>query len=642
DGDSTTSITASSLTLSALDSIGSDAASLATNVDSLEAAAANLFVNEVDAITLSNVNVTDSATITNQTGDIEIGSVNAGDGLFLTIADGSVRGQGGTSITADRLSLDVSGSIGDAAGLTTAVSSLAASGSGDINISNTGGNLTIGSVGGISGITTDSGSIQLTQSEALRLNQSVTNSSSGNITLSANSMDLGADVAANGGGDIGLTSATSINVDGVVLTTGSGSITPVAMSGISFTDSGSFDTPTGIARNETPVLTDLSSPIITSAGIGEVSGTFGVTGEESFTLTVDWADGTIDTFVLNNPGSFNYEHQYLADATTNSVSELIITVTVSYNAALNGVESTTGTTAAQLPGEGIVTTVVSTAAAPPPDQVVELVAIEEVQELTSIVANNQEVQEFAVQVETVEAAETRVLLRVISETGETFEEIELDESVLDNLPKLFERLPDGRYSVSIQEAGDQRERLVMDLNVREGRAADSTEQAAANRPATAIGSVDAVNELPGQRQFQVMNSLGELETLGRDQLERFWQRWSELRALMNATDRVDAEEPGNCDVVSHDSVPDSNLSGAPEKTDEPVQSSNELWWATAAAGTAGAWLLARRLLRGTPQTDEEEIAADRARLESVLPAGPFDTSVQSEQQSETKETVTSR
>jgi len=55
------------------------------------------------------------------------------------------------------------------------------------------------------------------------------------------------------------------------------------------------------------------------------------------------------------------------------------------------------------------------------------------------------------------------------------EDVPLPESDLDNLPQLFKSLPDGRYHIYLKEAGEERIRLLMDVDIRGGKATDVTE-----------------------------------------------------------------------------------------------------------------------------------------------------------------------
>ena len=79
---------------------------------------------------------------------------------------------------------------------------------------------------------------------------------------------------------------------------------------------------------------------------------------------------------------------------------------------------------------------------------------------------------------TVAGAEPRLVLRIVLPSGE--EDKDHDETlpteVLDNLRKLFKRLPDGHYRI-YQIQPDGVERLVVDVIVRQGRSIDAADEA---------------------------------------------------------------------------------------------------------------------------------------------------------------------
>jgi hypothetical protein len=60
----------------------------------------------------------------------------------------------------------------------------------------------------------------------------------------------------------------------------------------------------------------------------------------------------------------------------------------------------------------------------------------------------------------------------------------MDEEVLDDLPGLFRKLPDGHYKIMLKEPGERDPRLLLDINLRGGRPEDSTE----NVPETPAGA----------------------------------------------------------------------------------------------------------------------------------------------------------
>jgi len=82
--------------------------------------------------------------------------------------------------------------------------------------------------------------------------------------------------------------------------------------------------------------------------------------------------------------------------------------------------------------------------------------------------------------------ERKIVLRLVGPLGEEIlgKDIPVPEQALSNLPGLFHRLPDGHYRVYLAENG--KDRLVIDVVVRQGRAVDPNDESAgtADRPPT--------------------------------------------------------------------------------------------------------------------------------------------------------------
>ncbi len=96
---------------------------------------------------------------------------------------------------------------------------------------------------------------------------------------------------------------------------------------------------------------------------------------------------------------------------------------------------------------------------------------------------NEEVETLVIQAEVAE--ERLVILRVYAPNGEKVgDDIQLQESVLEDLPKLFSRLPDGRYGIYLQEAGETRARLIIEVRILEGKAVTESNEAAEDAPDT--------------------------------------------------------------------------------------------------------------------------------------------------------------
>jgi hypothetical protein len=71
------------------------------------------------------------------------------------------------------------------------------------------------------------------------------------------------------------------------------------------------------------------------------------------------------------------------------------------------------------------------------------------------------------------AVEDQIVMRTVFPTGKESDNILLPPDVLDNLPGYLKRLPDGRYRVYYVQGDTRRERLIIDVNVRQGRPVDA-------------------------------------------------------------------------------------------------------------------------------------------------------------------------
>ena len=75
--------------------------------------------------------------------------------------------------------------------------------------------------------------------------------------------------------------------------------------------------------------------------------------------------------------------------------------------------------------------------------------------------------------ENVGAVEDQIVMRMVFPTGKEGDNILLPPNVLDNLPGYLKRLPDGRYRVYFIQGDTRRERMIIDVNVRQGRPVDA-------------------------------------------------------------------------------------------------------------------------------------------------------------------------
>ena len=72
------------------------------------------------------------------------------------------------------------------------------------------------------------------------------------------------------------------------------------------------------------------------------------------------------------------------------------------------------------------------------------------------------------------AEERTVWLQIVAADG-SVQEVPMGEDVLENLPeRIYKKLPDGKYRILLQEAGETRKRLLFEVIIRDGKPADES------------------------------------------------------------------------------------------------------------------------------------------------------------------------
>lgn len=435
---------------------------------------------------------------------------------------------GGRDITADELVVRTATGTGSANALETAISLLAASNtdSGSIQIHNDlgGALLTIGTVDGLAGITNSAntpGDIIVTNASPLTVDAPVTNSSGGNIGLESTGpgdLTLNASIRAFGGnGNIDVNAddgILAINDTGVASdhsVAGTGIFSGHGTSGVLIDNNTTLNSETGAIAGVPPVLMNILTPQILATGDATVTGDFGRFTEQNFFITIDWGDGTVETFNFADPGSFVFNHTYTFNPNIqNPAADIPILVTMqgdmqfTFTDGNGSLDFTSEAGLLETPGEGLANIAIDTTPQVPqllfPQSEVILDSTSNQQSLF-IVQDTQTI-EGALQ-EANKNAERLVFLRIMAPNGNVIEDVPLQETDLDNLPKLFNSLPDGRYQIYLKEAGEERIRLLMDVDIRGGKATDVTEDQS-NQP-SATEKQNPVEE--GQTtQLEAMNS----------------------------------------------------------------------------------------------------------------------------------------
>src|SRR5262249_25446352 len=70
----------------------------------------------------------------------------------------------------------------------------------------------------------------------------------------------------------------------------------------------------------------------------------------------------------------------------------------------------------------------------------------------------------------------QVLLGAVNPNGRKTAKVKLSAELLDDLPQLFRRLPDGHFNVLLREPGESSFRILMDFSVRGGKPADVSDE----------------------------------------------------------------------------------------------------------------------------------------------------------------------
>ncbi len=488
-------------------------------------------------ITMSDGTVFDAGVgiVDLQAGDsISVGQLMTTTLTRLTTTDGGIvdaGDAGGRDIIADELVIRSATGAGSANALETAVSLLAAhnTDSGNVQIHNDlgGALLTIGTVDGLAGITHSgsvAGDIFVSNASPLTVDSPVTNGSGGNIGLESTGpgdLTLNASVRAFGGnGNIDLQAGfgfLAINDTGAASdhsVAGTGVLSGHGDSGVLIDANTTMNSETGAIAGLPPDLRNILTPQIQPTGLATVTGDFGRFTEQNFFITIDWGDGTVETFNFSDPGSFVFEHTYTANPDAgNPAADIPILVTMqgdkqfTFSDGNGTLDFTSEADVLETPGEGLATVAIDTTPQVPQLIFPQQEVILDASSLQQTVFSMRETQllETAIN-EANRNAERLVFLRILAPNGDVIEDVPLQESDLDNLPKLFSTLPDGRYQIYLKEAGEERVRLLMDVDIRNGKASDVTEEQS-NPPTSSEQQPSTNNTINSQLEDQEQRTL---------------------------------------------------------------------------------------------------------------------------------------
>lgn len=553
--------------------------------------------------------------------NINIGQLSTTAMTRVTSTDGGVidaGDTGGRDITANQLVIRSSAGAGSEDALETAVSLIAAlnTDTGSIQIHNDlgGALLTIGSVDGIDGITNAAGvagDIVITNASPLTVDAEVTNSSGGNINLASTGpgdLILNASVRAFGGnGNINVEAGDGIldiNDTGAASdhsVAGSGIFSGHGASGVLIDTNATLTSETGAVAGVPPLLQNILTPQISATGEAMVSGDFGRFSEQNFFITIDWGDGTIETFNFTDPGSFVFEHTYTANPNIqNPAADIPILVTMqgdlqfTFSDNSGSLDLTSEAGLLETPGEGLANVAIDTT-----PQVPQLI-FPETEVILDATSNQQSVfttkDTLTIDSAILEAnknVERLIFLRILAPNGSVIEDVPLDESDLDNLPKLFKTLPDGRYQIYLKEAGEERIRLLMDVDIRNGKASDVTEE----------------QSNPSSTQ-EMQNSSGQEDTTQLKQSDEKQTLYTIIETVNGFLDLVDGSGPANDLMIQTPEVSNPYLEEHSDlKPDSQTTARLEQAWSSAAL-LSGVFR-GKSLLKKPTTTAEHERAMEQ-------------------------------
>ena len=434
-------------------------------------------------------------------------SIAAGNAIVRLTSDLESITQSGAvvpKVIATNLALSAATGIGTGQPLVVDVDLLAAENftSGRIAVVEQSGTLlTIGTTGGVTGITNfGEGGVSVQHVGPMTVASAIVDAGGGiALSTSANGgnddhLSLNAPLGVFGGsGNIVLFGGTDLlfhdaGVLDDVIVTGNGEILGSAGRDVVIDNSVRIRSATGAIENIPPFLQNLSGPQIQNTGNASVTFDYGRLQELNFTATVDWSDGTVDVISLFNPGTTTANHTYAGNPNELDPSAPIpVTVTLQSDSRIriSGYETTTLQTTLEFPGDGVRNVRIDTTAKvpqltfPPPARVLDL------RTTNTTVALRATVDEGSGSaVETTEQTERIVILREVLPDGREGSEVRFSAAVLDDLASLFRKVRDGRYRVYLFEPETQSLRIVVEIYVRGGKptSAESGNESMRDRP----------------------------------------------------------------------------------------------------------------------------------------------------------------
>lgn len=477
-------------------------------------------------------------------GDVGLSLVRTvGDGVTTGVASivstfGQIRDNdltGALDVQAASLAMTAAAGIGNGNPIETSVANLAAlAQSGSILVTNSTGGaaLNITSVAGVTGLTnndTAGGNIIIThdgpmnitapvQSSALfgtspeqgvvRFSTATASAVDGDITVNSwiNAPRARLDIAASG--DVAINDAfvaVDVLAASVQVAAGTNDPTGSTTHGITVAPGTVISSSTGSVNDVIPRLDNFVASQVTALGVARIDFDYGRAPDEvSFTLIIDWGDGTRDVVTLpgGTPGHATFEHTYAGNPNAgNPAAPIPVTVTVlnddniTFLVAGTEVDFNTQTEENAVPGDGLQTAIVYDLAIVVPDLETprtivadsQHASVQAITQLTTTV-------DLATAVDVKATVEGRIVIAhrlgldgkpLTDADGNPVQVVFTEEQTalfLADLGKLYQSLDSGKFRIYVQE-GDGRPLLVSVVTLRSGVPVTGNE-ATLDRPPT--------------------------------------------------------------------------------------------------------------------------------------------------------------
>lgn len=261
-------------------------------------------------------------------------------------------------------------------------------------------------------------------------------------------------------------------------------------------------------RNVNPTLKPLIATDVNNKGETTLTLQFTDPGADSFTVEIDWGDGTVSTYpvdVAGNGQTHVFTHKYTGPPDPlNPTGDITLTVQVfDDDFGTPGVfaigASNVETVDISQPGLGAekfrIDTSPQVAILTFPDrQVVPLLPTAADARLATVVTTD----DGGGGGDTRAASERYLELCVINPDGTPGQRFRLPSNVLNNLPALFKNLPDNHYVIYLVQSETNARRLVIDVFVRNGKLIDPGDdsEGARDRPPTEEATTRPAEEQP--------------------------------------------------------------------------------------------------------------------------------------------------